>query len=173
MTENGLTPTRALADLAFGAGGAIAGTVYGTVVAMATLAAAYASEKHPWKLAVIVASTAIVLWIAHLYAHTLAESIRHERRPTRDDLTSIARRELGIVVAAAGPVIALVLGALGVLGDTASVWLALGIGLLILAAEGVRYARFERAGFLVSVAAIGTNLGLGLLVVALKIALAH
>ena len=171
--ERGQSRSQALARLAFGAGGAIAGTVYGTVVAMATLTAAYASEKHPWKLAIIVASTAIVLWVAHLYAHTLGESIRHERRPSRDDVTSIARRELGILLAAAGPVAALVLGAAGALGDTASVWLAFAVGLVILAAEGIRYARFERAGFVVSVAAIGTNLALGLVVVALKVALSH
>jgi hypothetical protein len=171
--DNGPGRSRALADLAFGAGGAIAGTVYGTIVAMATLTAAYASEKHPWKLAVIVASTALVLWIAHLYAHTLAESIRHERRPTRKDVTSVAHRELGIVLAAAGPVAALVLGAVGVVGDTASVWFAFAVGLVVLAAEGVRYSRIERAGFLVSVAAIGTNLALGLVVVGLKVLLAH
>jgi hypothetical protein len=165
--------SQTLAGLAFGAGSAIAGTVYGTVVAMATLTAAYASEKHPWKLAIIVASTAIVLWVAHLYAHVLAESIRHERRPLWSEVTSVARRELGIVLAAAGPVAALVLGATEVVSDKASVWLAFAIGLATLFAEGVRYSRIERAGFLVSAAAIGTNLGLGLVVVALKVALAH
>lgn len=171
--ENGPSRSRALADLAFGAGGAIAGTVYGTVVAMATLTAAYASEKHPWKLAVIVMSTAFVLWLAHLHAHGLSESISEGHRLTGADVRAIARRELGILLAAAGPAAALVLGAIGLLGDATAVWLAFGVGLAVLAAEGFRYGRLERAGTGATLAAVGINLGLGLLVVALKVALAH
>ena len=161
------------AHLAFGTGGAIAATVYGTVVAMATLTAAYATERHPWKLAVIVASTAFVLWIAHLHAHGLSESIEEGHWLTRGNVTAIARRELGIVLAAAGPVAALILGALDVISDSAAVWLAFGIGLLILAVEGFRYGRLERAGIVATLVAVGTNLGIGLLVVALKVAVAH
>jgi hypothetical protein len=147
--------------------------VYGTVVVMATLTAAYATEKHPWKLAVLVLSTSLVLWIAHLYAHGLAESIAHSRRLTREDIRLIARRELGIVLAAAAPVAALILGAAGLIGRSASVWLALGIGLATLGFEGIRYVRLERLGRAASLAAIGANLALGLVVVGLKVALAH
>jgi hypothetical protein len=171
--ESGAGRSRAFANLVFGAGGAIAGTVYGTVVAMATLTAAYASEKHPWKLAVIVASTALVLWLAHLHAHGLSESITEGRKLTRTDVRAVARRELGILLAAAGPVAALILGAVGLLGDTAAVWLAFGIGLGILAAEGLRYGRLERAGLGGTLLAMSINLALGLAVVGLKVALAH
>jgi hypothetical protein len=59
----------------FGVGAGVASTVYGTIVVMATLTAAYASQKQPWKLAGIVASASVVLWVAHLYAHGLSESI--------------------------------------------------------------------------------------------------
>jgi hypothetical protein len=162
-----------IASLVFGAGGGIASTVYGTVVVMATVTAAYATERNPWKLAVLVLSTALVLWIAHLYAHGLSESIAHNRRLSRDDLTAIARRELGILLAAAAPVAALVLGAVGLLGSSASVWLALGLGLATLAVEGVRYARLEHLGRAATLGAIGANLALGLLVVALKVGLQH
>jgi hypothetical protein len=171
--EGGAGRSRAFANLVFGAGGAIAGTVYGTVVAMATLTAAYASEKHPWKLAVIVASTALVLWLAHLHAHGLSESITEGRRLTRDDVKAVARRELGILLAAAGPIAALVLGAVGLIGDSAAVWLAFGIGLFTLAAEGYRYGRLEQAGLGGTIVAMSMNLGLGLAVVGLKVALAH
>jgi hypothetical protein len=51
---------------------------------------------------------------------------------------AIARRELGILHAAAGPTAALMLEAVGLLRASTSVWLALGIGLATLAAEGVR-----------------------------------
>jgi hypothetical protein len=147
--------------------------VYGTVVAMATLTAAYANVKDPWKLAAIVWSTLFVLWIAHLYAHGLGESIVQGRRIDRAELKSVARRELGILLAAVGPSIALLLGALGVLRESASVWLALGIGLGTLAVEGLRYARLERLSRAGTLAVTALNLALGLLVIALKVAVSH
>jgi hypothetical protein len=162
-----------VAQVVFGVGGALASTVYGTIVVMATLTAAYATEKHPWKLAGIVASTAVVFWIAHLYAHALSESITLSRRITFDELAQIARREAGLLFAAAAPIAALVIGATTVVRETRAVWLALAIGLVTLAVEGLRYARLESLGRAGTVAAIVANVSLGLLVVALKVALAH
>jgi hypothetical protein len=164
---------RAAEHVFFGVGAGIAGTVYGTVVVMATLTAAYANEKHPWKLAGIVSSAAFVLWIAHLYAHGLSESIVRNRRLSRKELGAIVRRELGILLAAAGPTAALILGAIGLFRETTAVWLALGVGLATLAAEGVRFARLEHLGRVGTLGAICANLAVGLLVVAMKIAVAH
>jgi len=160
-------------QLFVGVGGGIASTVYGTIVVMATLTAAYASQKHPWKLAGIVASAAVVLWFAHLYAHGLSESIVKNRRLTRSELGALFGRELGILLAAAAPTAALVLGALGVLRESTAVWLAISVGLVTLAAEGVRFARLERLSLGGTVVATGLNLALGLLVVALKVLVAH
>jgi hypothetical protein len=162
-----------LTETFLGARGGIAGTVYGTVVVMATLTVAYASEKSPWKLAVLVSTTAFVLWIAHLYAHGLSESIGLNHRLTWSELASIAHRELGILIAAALPCAALVLGAVGIFGETTAVWLALGIGLATLAAEGVRYARVERLGRAATFVAIAGNLAIGFVVVLLKVLVGH
>jgi hypothetical protein len=164
---------RAVKHVFFGVGGGVASTVYGTIVVMATLTAAYASQKHPWKLVGIVASAAVVLWFAHLYAHGLSESIVKNRRLTRDELRALFGRELGLLLAAVAPTTALVLGALGVFRETTAVWLAMSVGLVTLAAEGVRFARLERLGPAGTVAATGINLALGLLVVAMKILIAH
>jgi hypothetical protein len=173
VTEERPARSRAFTHLAFGVGGGVASIVYGTIVAMATLSAAYATEKHPWKLAVIVASTAFVLWIAHLYAHGLSESLREGRRLDRAELASVAHRELGILLAAAGPTAALILGAAGVLRRNTSVWLALGIGLLTLGVEGLRYAHIEGLGRTGTLAVTAANLALGLLVVGLKVLVSH
>jgi hypothetical protein len=162
-----------VADVLLGARRGIAATVYGTVLVMATLTAAYASEHDPWRLAVIVATTAFVLWIAHVYSHALSESITDEHRLTRDDLTRIAQRELGILLAAAAPCAALVIGALGILRESTAVWLAFGIGLATLAAAGLRYARMERLGLLGLIGVIVGNVALGSLVVLLKVLVAH
>jgi hypothetical protein len=169
------TPSRkeAVAQVVFGVGGTVASTVYGTIVVMATVTAAYATEKHPAKLAGIVASTVLVFWIAHLYAHGLSESITLSRRLTLDELAHIARREAGLLFAAAAPVAVLVVGATGVVHETTAVWLALAIGLVTLAAEGLRYARFRGFGRAATLGAIVVNLSLGLLVVLLKVTLAH
>jgi hypothetical protein len=156
-----------------GVGSGIAGTVYGTIVAMAILTAAYATVKHPWKLAVIVVDTSLVLWIAHVYAHSLAASLEERRRVNVGELHVIVRRELGILLAAVPPAAMLVLGALGVVRENTAVWLAFGIGLATLATQGFRFARFERFGRLGTLATIGVNLALGLLVVLLKVSVAH
>jgi len=139
---------------------------------MATLTAAYASEKDPWKLAETVTAAVFVLWIAHVYAHTLSEALA-EGRQKLYDLGSIARRELGIMLAAAVPVFALLLGAIGVLHETTAVWLALAVGLFTLGVEGLRFARLEGLGRGGTLAATGLNVALGLLVVALKVLVAH
>jgi hypothetical protein len=175
VSEPEVPPARSgrVSDVLLGARGGIASTVYGTVVVMATLTAAYASESDPWKLAAVVSTTAFVLWIAHLYAHGLSESITLDRRLTLQEGKTLARRELGILLAALPPCAALVVGAVGILGEKTAIWLALGLGIGTLAAEGVRYARMERLGRVGLTAAVVGNVLLGLFVVVLKVVVAH
>jgi hypothetical protein len=165
--------SRTIGRLAFGVDGSIASTVYGTVVVMATVTVGYAAEKHPWKLAVLVSTTAVVLWVAHLYAHSLSERIALGHRLGRSEYASIAGREIGILLAAAAPTLALLLGAAGVVKETTAIWLVLVIGMVTLAAEGFRYARLERFGAMGTLTAIAGNLALGLFVVVLKALVAH
>jgi hypothetical protein len=174
MTTRGEGAQRSrFARLALGHGHEVAGVVYGTVVAMATLTAAYANVKEPWRLAVIVWSTLFVLWVAHLYAHGLGESVVRGRRLDRAELKSVARRELAILLSAIGPSAPLLLAAVGVLRVNTSVWLALGIGLGILGMEGLRYARLEKLGPGATLGVTASNVALGLFVVGLKVAVAH
>jgi hypothetical protein len=152
----------------------IAGTVYGTIVVMGALAAgAHGGGIRALELAGIVAGTVIVLWLSHVYAHSLGESIHLDRRLDRAELASVARRELAIPLAAVAPIAALMLGAAGILEDSTAGWLAMALGLVALAAAGLLYAKAERLGFVGTVAAIGVNLALGLMIVALKVGLAH
>jgi hypothetical protein len=162
-----------LARIAFGVEGRIASSVYGTVLVMATLTAASGNEGHPARLALLVASSVVAVWIAHFYAHALSESIELGRRVDRRDVERIARRELGILLAAILPACVLVLGAVGLFAERTAVWLALGVGLAVLGVQGVRYARVERLSWAGTVAAVAANLALGLLVVGLKAAVFH
>jgi len=166
--------SRAAAHVVVGIDEGIAGTVFGTITAMATVTAyGKAFPDTPWKLEELVVSTAIVLWVAHIYAHGLSESIS-ERRPLRPGvLAALGKRERGIILAAVPPTIVLTLGTIGVFSENTSIWLAIGVGLATLALEGWRYAELERLrppGRLVAVAA---NVALGLLVVGLKVVILH
>jgi hypothetical protein len=159
--------------LLFGGHANISGTVYGTIIAMATVAAAADTGVDTLRLAALVLATAVVLWVAHVYSDTLHESIDRGHRLDRRELVQVGRRELAIVLAAAGPCGVLILGAAGLISDSRAVSLALWIGLAALAAQGVRYARAERLGTLGTLTAVGVNAALGIAIVALEVALSH
>jgi hypothetical protein len=166
--------SRRAGHLLLGVDDRIASTVFGTVTAMATVTAyGRIFPDSPWKVEELVATTAVVLWIAHLYTHALAESISEGRRLNGGRVGSLAVRELGILLAAVPASIALTLGALDLFDETVSIWLALGLGLAVLAVEGVRYARIERLGSLGMLVAVAVNVGIGLLVVGLKAEVLH
>ena len=160
---------RILHPLLFGSRWGIAGSVYGTIVVMGTLTAGSAvGGHHAWQLAVVTAGTVIVLWLAHVYSHSLGESLERERAVTRREFVAIATRESSIPLAAVAPIAMLVLGALGVVRESRSVWIALGIGVATLAAQGLRYARAERLGQTGTIVAVAANTALGLAIVAMK-----
>jgi phage-related holin len=151
----------------------IAGLVYGTIVTMGALAAGSHAETDPWRLAAAVSATVLVLWIAHVYSDALAETIATGHRLDRDEFMDVARHEVSIPLAAVAPVIALVLGGVGVFRETTSVWVAFGIGIATLVVEGVRYAGVEHLSRLAKVLTVAVNVSLGLVIVALKVVLSH
>lgn len=165
---------RTAREVVFGIGGGIAGTVYGTIVVMAVVAAgSRGDDTNPWRLGALVTATVLVLWVAHVYAHALSDSLAAGRRPGWEDLRRLARREASIPLAAVAPVGALALGALDVVREENAIRLALGIGVATLAVLGVRYARVERLGRIATLVAVTINVTLGLVIAALEAALAH
>jgi hypothetical protein len=151
----------------------IAGTIYGTVLALAALAAGAAEHLGPTKLVVVVATTAGVIWIAHVYAHALGESIERGRRVDRAELSAITDRELPILAAAAAPTAVLLLGAFGIVAEQTDIWLAFAVGLTALAVQGARYARVERLGAAGTAAVVAANLALGAIIVVFKVVVSH
>jgi hypothetical protein len=140
---------------------------------MAALTAGADGRSDLWQLSAIVATSVLVIWVAHVYAHGLGESIELGRRLDAAELAAITRRELAIPFAAVAPIAALVLGALGFVRDSRAIWLAVLIALATLMLQGARYAAVEqlsRTGTLIS---IGVNTLLGLVIVGLKAAVAH
>jgi hypothetical protein len=169
-----MSRAQGLERLVFGSRRTIAGTVYGTIVVLASLAAGGKAFEHDlWHLAAIVVVTVVVLWIAHVYAHGLGESLEAGRRLDVAELGAIAGRELAIPLAAIAPTATLALGAVGVFRASTAVWIAVGVCVANLAAQGLRYARLERLGRVGTLSAVALNLALGLAIVALKVVVTH
>lgn len=158
----------------FGSRTTIAGTVYGTIVVLAVIGAGgRALENDLWQLVAIVVTTVVVLWLAHVYAHGLGESLQAGRRLKRAEVRGVARRELAVVLAAVGPTAALVLGASGLLAGRTAERLAFAVGVATLAVQGLRYARVERLGGRGALVAVAVNVTLGLVLVLLEVLVSH
>jgi hypothetical protein len=165
---------RAAMRLVFGSRATIAGTVYGTIVVLAVLAAGGNAFEHDlWRLVAISVTTVLVLWLAHVYAHGLGESLLAGRRLDAAELGAIARRELAIPLAAVAPTAVLLLGVVGLLASRTAFWLAFGLGVATLGVQGLRYARVEHLGTQGTTAAVALNVALGLVLVVLKLFVSH
>lgn len=150
----------------------LAGLVYGTIVVLSVVVASSANPDLG-RVLVLVVSTCVVLWLAHVYAHALAESIVEEHTASVASLASIARREAAIVLAAGLPCAAIALGALDVLEDGTALWVAFGLGATTLVVQGLAYARLERLSRTGTIVAVGVNVAVALLLVGLKVLVSH
>jgi hypothetical protein len=137
------------------------------------VAGARAYPHEPGHIAVLVLATTVVLWLAHVYAHALGESVARDRRLTVSELRHVARHEGAIVEAALIPCAALFLGALGLISTRFATWLALAAGLAVLAVEGFVFARVERMGWRGTLAIVSVNLALGVTLIGLKLIVTH
>jgi hypothetical protein len=164
---------RGLVGLLLGSRESISGTVYGTVIVMATIAAGSKGGLSASVLLATMVTTVLVLWVAHVYAAGLEESIQAGRRLDWPEFADVARHEWSIALAAVPPGVPLLLGALGVLESATAAWLALGAGIVVLAAQGVRYASLERLSPLATVFTVTLNVALGLVIVLLKALVTH
>jgi hypothetical protein len=152
----------------------LGGFIYGTLIVLAVVVAGARAYPHDaGRIAALVVVTSVVFWLAHVYAHGVAHSVAHDEHLSLAELRYVARREASILEAAVPPLAALLLGAFGVLSTRTAVWVAFGLGLVVLAVEGFTFARVERLGWLGTLVVIGTNVGLGLALVALKVFLTH
>jgi hypothetical protein len=152
----------------------LSGFIYGTIVALSVIVGgAKAYPESPERVAALVGVTCVTFWLAHVYAHGLGHSVAHGERLSFAELRHIARREGAIVEAAVPPVVALLLGAVGILEAKTAVWLAFGLGLGVLAVEALVFARAEHLGRLATLVVLAANLAFGLALVGLKLLISH
>jgi hypothetical protein len=152
----------------------LGGFIYGTVVALAVIIASARSYEHaPGHIALLVAATSAGLWAAHVYAHGVGESVARDQHLSLAELGHIARREGSIVEAAVPSLVILVAGALGLVSDSVAIWGALVAGMVVLAAQGILFARVERLGWLGTTAVVCANLLLGFGIILVKLLVTH
>jgi hypothetical protein len=116
-----------------------AGAIYGTVVYVTILVLLEEDRTDPEDAVAILVGTALVFWLAHVYAH-LVPRIAATGRLRTGSFLETARDQVGILAAVAIPVIPLVFAMLGLLDGTAGLRAAIAAGILSLAAFGVREA---------------------------------
>ena len=152
----------------------LSGFIYGTIVALSVIVAGAIAYPHsPMRIAVLVSVTCAVFWTAHVYADALGDSVAQGERISFDELKRIARREGSIIEAAIPPVVALLVGAAGLVRESVAIWAAFILGVIVLGAEGFVVARVERLGWFATTLVVAANLVLGLFLVALKLFLNH
>jgi hypothetical protein len=152
----------------------LGGFIYGTIVTLSVvIAGAKAYPDGPGHVAAIVAVTCLVFWVAHVYAHALGHSAAIGEHLSLAELGRIGRREWSIVEAAVPSIVALLLGAIGLFEPQTAVWLAVALGLAVLGAQGIVFARVEQLGLVATVAVVALNLGLGVVLVGLKLLISH
>ena len=152
----------------------LGGFVYGTIVVLSVIVTGLKAFPHGlWHVALLVAVTTVVFWLAHVYAQGIAFSVGHDAHLSLAELRGIARQEASIVGSGVPPEGALVLGAAGVISDQVATWSAFGLGLAVLALVGLRFARIERLGPGRTAVAILANLALGLALIGLKVLVVH
>ena len=163
---------RSVSDRA-GVGERLGGFVYGTVLVLSVVVVgAKAFPDAPGRVAILVAVTTFVFWAAHVYADALTYSVAHDAHLSLAELRHIARHEAAILEAGVLPEAAL-LGAIGLLSESASGWVALGLGSAVLVTAGIVFARVERLAPLQALAVVLANLALGVALIFLKVLIAH
>ncbi len=152
----------------------LSGFVYGTIVVLSVIVTGAKAFPHGLgHVALLVAVTTVVFWLAHVYAHALAFSVGHDTHLSLAELRQIARREASILAAGVPPEAALVLGSIGLLSEHFAIWLSFGLGLAVLGVTGIVFARVERLGPLRGILAVLANLALGVVLIGLKVLVVH
>jgi hypothetical protein len=153
----------------------LSGFVYGTIVVLSVIVTGAKAFPHGLgHIALLVAVTTLVFWLAHVYAHVMSFSVGHDdTHLSLLEVGRIARREASILAAGVPPEAALALGAVGLFGEHLAVWLSFGLGLAVLAITGIVFARIERLGPLRGTLAVLANLALGVVLIGLKVLVVH
>lgn len=150
--------------------GESAGGVYGLLIAL-SVASAAAFQEVPGAgiVAIAVAASGLVFWVAHVHAGLVAMWVRGAERPTRAQIRAHALNELPIFLACVPAVTVLLLSAVGLYSVSTALWIVAGVSIALLAAWGLAIGRTARVGLAGGLLVAGINVAMGLVIVALKV----
>src|SRR4051812_21628010 len=121
----------------------LAGAIEGTIIATAVVAGLGKAEATPIHALFLLAATGTFFWAAHVYALLLAGRIHGQHRMRPGDISTVISLEWPLLQAGSPLTVPLLAGAFGIIGDALSLSLALLVGVLMLVAWGVLFARRE------------------------------
>lgn len=148
----------------------VTGAIYGTILVTALVAGLSEDPDYDDEDIVIsVVSTAIVFWLAHVYARVLGERLDGDRHRLRALVRTAAGAEAPLVAAAVLPCAALLLGIAGAWSRNTSVTVAISIGVASLFAYGFRFGRRLDHGLATATLIGAANALAGGVIVVLKI----
>lgn len=112
--------------------------IYGLLLVSALLVITGYRADTSWTVLLKVLGTVVVFWIAHVFAHVVAQlsEAREGSISFRSVLLHASNRSSGLLIAAIVPLAIVLLGALDVLSDDTAVWLALIVDTALLALLG-------------------------------------
>lgn len=149
------------------------GAIYGTILAMSVVAVAAGGDVRPLALAAGVVITSVVFWLAHAYAEAAGRQIAHRRRFTFADRAQIAREEWPMVQSSLPIAACLLIGQVGVLGDRRPTWLAMFVGIAMLAGWGYAVGRAEGLRGVQRLRSVVTTAAFGVVLLLLKVVVSH
>jgi len=145
-------------------------SIYGVLLVSGMIIVAGSHGSSSWQVFWTVIVTVLVFWAAHVYAGTVARHGLAVGRVMglREAFAESFRRSLGLLLSALIPSVILLLGALEVVPDLLTIWLALWAGVVVLAVLGfVAYRRRGAPLHLQLLGAVGTA-AFGLVMIFLK-----
>lgn len=148
--------------------------IYGTILVMAVIAALSHDDSvtSPQLIAGVLATT-FVFWIAHVYAEVLGSRVAGEvedgDRSSWAQVVVAARGEWPLIEAALLPVLALLIGVVGLVETKTAVGIAIGAGVVELFAYGIAAGRRLELSLRGTVTVGIINGALGLAIVLLKV----
>ncbi|MER6998588.1 hypothetical protein [Streptomyces sp. NPDC000410] len=150
-----------------------AGAIYGSLLAASVIATAGTTGSFPRvQLVVMLLTTGLVFWITHVYVRLVGDRLAHQAL-SWEIVRHEARKEWPLVQAAVPPAAAVAVSPLLGLGDSDTVWLALGVALAEQVIWGtVTVVKASATRRLIAVTA-AVNLVLGLVLVAAKVLVKH
>ena len=148
----------------------IAEAIYGLILSTAVVAAVSEDEDiDVGYVFVTVAVTAVVFWVAHVYAHFTAARMVDGAGVSGEERSRILRRQAPLMLGAVPALAALAVGWVGLISTETAVDLAIGLGVAALASCGFVMARRAQLSPLWTILVTAFSGALGLVMVGLKL----